>query len=104
MTEQSPDGKFLKIVGLAIVSAVGAAIGWLTGGSGNWAIALTTISHCCQRALCLPFSLMYRRHIGVLASGGARCPDLAKMLHSAYRGELDEVDIPKDFRRCASAY
>jgi uncharacterized membrane protein len=43
MTEQSPDGIFLKIVGLAIVSAAGAAIGWLTGGSGNWAIALTTI-------------------------------------------------------------
>jgi hypothetical protein len=31
MTAQSPDGKFLKIVGPAIVSAVGASIGWLTG-------------------------------------------------------------------------
>ena len=86
MTAQLPDGKFLKIVGPAIVSAVGASIGRLTGGSGNWAIALTTILTVVSRLCALALSLMSRRYIGDLASGGARCPDLAKVLRSAYQG------------------
>jgi len=30
MADQSPDAKFLKIVGPAVVSTVGAAFGWLS--------------------------------------------------------------------------
>jgi hypothetical protein len=72
MADQSPDSQFLKIVRPAIGSAVGAALGWLTGGSGHVAVALTTGLAVVGGICALAFSLMYQRYLGVLAAGGAR--------------------------------
>jgi len=93
MIEQSLDRKFLKIVGPAIVTAVGAAIAWLTAGSGYLAVALTTLLTVVSGISSLAFSLMYQRYLGVLASGGARKGSPARADYDALRESLSRENV-----------
>ena len=93
MAEQSLDSKFLKIVGPAIFGAVGAALGWLTGGTGYFAAALTTLFAVLGGICALAFSLMYRRYLGVLASGGAPKARPARAAYDRLREGLSGENI-----------
>jgi hypothetical protein len=93
MAEQSLDSQFLKIVGPAIASAVGAAVGWLTGGSGSLATALTTALAVIGGLGALTFPIMYRRYLGVLASGGARKGSPTRAAYDALRESLSGENL-----------
>jgi hypothetical protein len=93
VAEQSLDSKFLKIVGPVIASAVAAAIGWLTGGTGYFAAALTTLFAVLGGICGLAFSLMYQRYLGVLASGGAEEESPERAAYDALRESLSGENI-----------
>jgi hypothetical protein len=97
MTDQSLDSKFLKIVGPAIFSAVGAALAWLAGRSGYLAVALTTVLTVVGGISALAFSIMYRRYLGVLASGGARKGSPARAAYDALRESLAGENVAMRF-------
>jgi len=88
MADQSPDSKFLGIVGPTIGSALGAVLGWLTGESSHVAGAVTTGLAVVGGICALAFSLMYRRCLGVLASGGTRKGSPARAAYDALRESL----------------
>jgi hypothetical protein len=93
MTEQSFDRKFLYIVGPALVSTVSAALVWLTGGSGYLAATLTTVLIIVGGIGGLTFSIMYRRYLGVLASGGARKGSPTRAAYDALRASLSGGNV-----------
>jgi hypothetical protein len=93
MTEQSLDSQFLKIVVPAIAGAAGAAVGWLTGGSGYLATALTTILAVFGGISALTFSMMYQRYRGVLASGGAPRGSPARATYDTLRESLSGENL-----------
>ena len=70
MAEGSLDKAFMSVIGPPITAALGAAVTWLTAGStgliGSALAALLTIAGGLSGLI---FSLMYRRYLGVLASG-----------------------------------
>jgi hypothetical protein len=73
MAEPSPDRVVVTTIGPLIASVIGAAIGWLTGGSsGAIGQALTLLLAIVGAVSGLAFSLMYRRYVGVLGAGGGR--------------------------------
>jgi hypothetical protein len=88
MAEQSLDGSLLKIAGSAISSAVGVTVGWLAGGSSQMAIALSTSLAVLGGIGALAFSVLYRRTLGVLGSGGARKGSPARAAYDALRESL----------------
>jgi hypothetical protein len=93
MTEQSLDSKFLEIVGPAIASAVGAALAWLTGGSGYLAGALRTVFTAIGGIGALAFSIIYQRYLGVLASGGDRKGSPARAAYDSLRESLSGENV-----------
>ncbi len=93
MTEESSDSKFLKIVGPVIASAVVTALGWLTGGSGYLAVALTTVLTVVGGISALAFSIMYERYLGVLASGGARKGSPTRAAYDTLRESLSGENV-----------
>ena len=81
MAEPSPD----KIVIGAIGSLIGAAIGWLSGGSAGAIGSPLTVLLAVGG---LVFSLMYKRYIGVLGAGGGRKGYPARDAYEALRASL----------------
>src|SRR5258707_11107305 len=73
MSGRSRDGVLLKIVGPLFGTAFGSLLGWLPGGLGGPVGSPSTILLGVIGGMCgLTFSLMFRRYVGVLGSGGGR--------------------------------
>jgi hypothetical protein len=89
MSGQSPDGVLLKIVGPLFGIAVGSLLGWLPSGLGGAIGSPTTILLGVVGAVSgLTFSLMLRRYVGVLGSGGGRKGYLARDRYDRLRESL----------------
>jgi TIR domain len=72
-SRMEPDSVVVTTIGPLIASVIGAAIGWLTGGSSEFiGQALTSLLAIVGAISGLAFSLMYRRYLGVLGAGGGR--------------------------------
>src|SRR6266478_3197969 len=73
MSGRSRDGVRLKIVGPLFGTAFGSLLGWLPGGLGSAIGSPSTILLSVIGGMSgLTFSLMFRRYVGVLGSGGGR--------------------------------
>src|SRR5258708_9214996 len=73
MSGQSPDGVLLKIVGPLFGTAVGSLLAWLPSWLGGAIGSPATILLGVIGGISgLTFSLMFRRYVGVLGSGGGR--------------------------------
>jgi hypothetical protein len=71
MGDQFSESDFAKTIGYPIMVALGALLTWLTAGmSGSIGSALTALLSLLGGVSFLAFSLMYRRYLGILASGG----------------------------------
>jgi hypothetical protein len=89
MAETSPDRVVVTTIGPLIASVSGAALGWLTGGSGgSIAQPLTSLLAIAGAVGGLAFSLMYRRYLGVLGAGGGRSGYPAREAYDRLRESL----------------
>jgi hypothetical protein len=89
MAETSPDRVVVTTIGPLIASVGGAALGWLSGGSGgSIAQPLTSLLAIAGAVGGLAFSLMYRRYLGVLGAGGGRRGNPAREAYDRLRASL----------------
>jgi len=95
MAEPSADGVVVTTIGPLIASVIGAAIGWLTGGSSGFSgHALTSLLAIVGAVSGLAFSLMYRRYLGVLGAGGSRRGYPAREAYDRLRESLSGGNLP----------
>src|SRR6266481_662093 len=88
MSGQSPDGVLLKIVGPLFGTAVGSLLGWLPGELGGAIGSATILLGVVGGVSGLTFSLMLRRYVGVLGSGGGRKGYLSRDRYDRLRESL----------------
>jgi hypothetical protein len=89
MSGRSRDGVLLKIVGPLFGAAVGSLLGWLPSGLGGAIGSPSTILLGVIGGMSgLTFSLMFRRYVGVLGSGGGRKGSLARDSYDRLRESL----------------
>jgi hypothetical protein len=89
MAEETPNSTFAKIIGPFIAWALGAAIGWLSGGmTGALGSAVATLLVVLGGISGLVFSLMYKRYVGVLGAGGGRKGYPARVAYEELRASL----------------
>ena len=89
MSGRSCDGVLLKIVGPLFGTAFGSLLGWLPGGLGVTIRSPSTILLGVIGGMSgLTFSLMFRRYVGVLGSGGGRKGYLARDRYDRLRESL----------------
>src|SRR5260370_42711609 len=89
MSGRSRDGVRLKIVGPLFGTAFGSLLGWVPGGLGGAVGSPSTILLGVIGGMSgLTFSLMFRRYVGLLGSGGGRTGYPARDGHHRVRGCL----------------
>jgi hypothetical protein len=93
MAESSPEGA-MKAIWHAVIPVLGAAMAWLAGWTGGVGSILATVLAIAVAVCGLVFSIMYKRYVGVLASGAKRKGTPERNGYDALRESLEAGGLP----------